>query len=100
MDVVTKRSILLPVVSLRGNVLREVSEIVLLGVTFSSDLKWNKHFDVVVRKASRRFYLLYNLVRAKCPTNLLVCSYIAYIRSLLLYSFPTFCNAPEYLNTY
>jgi len=74
-----------------------VNEIPLLGVIFSSDLKWNKHFDVIVKKACRRIYLMYNLVRANCPVNLLIRAYIAYIRSLLLYSFPTFCNASEYL---
>ena len=50
-----------------------------------------------VSKASRRIYLMYNLVRSGCPPELLVRAYVAYIRSVLLYSVPVFCNAPDYL---
>ena len=42
-------------------------------------------------------YLFYNLVRSGCPSDLLLQAYLSYVRSILLYCFPVFCNAPDYL---
>ena len=50
----------------------------LLGLTLTSDLKWNVHIESVLRKASKRFYLLRNLRRSGCP-------------------YPSFCNLPNLL---
>ena len=62
-------------------------------------MKWNRHFDKIVKKASKRMYIFHNLVRSGCPTDLLVQAYLSYVRSILLYAFPTFCNAPDYLQS-
>ena len=72
-------------------------EVTIWGVKFSSNLKWNSHFDQIVKKASKRIYLLYNLVRSGCPTDVLLQAYTCYIRSVLLYNFPVLSNAPSYL---
>ena len=69
----------------------------ILGVRFSSDLKWNLHFDSVLKKVSKQWYIIYNLVRSGSPPNMLIRAYFAFIRSRLLHSFPTLCNAPNYL---
>jgi len=98
LDIVTKSSLCLSPVNLSNGVtLKNVSCVSLLGVIFSSNMTWNLHFDRVVRKASKRIYLMYNLVRAGCPSELLIRAYVAYIRSIMLYSFPVLCNAPSYL---
>jgi hypothetical protein len=97
-DIVTKKSLtLFPVTHSDGSFLKSVSSISLLGLTFSADLKWNFHFDAMMKKVSKRTYLMYNLVKSGCPSDLLVCAYISYIRSVFLYSFPSFCNASDYL---
>ena len=36
----------------------------LLGVTITQDLKWNIHFEIIVRKAAKRIYLPRQLKRA------------------------------------
>ena len=68
-----------------------------LGVTFSHDFKWNVHVENVVKKACKRLFVLRNLRRSKCSSKLLFQSYTAFIRSVLIYSYPAICNAPDYL---
>ena len=98
MDITTSKAISLSPVTLSdGELLKRASDVSILGVRFSSDLKWNLHFDSAVKKASKRIYIMYNLVRSGCPPHLLIRAYFAFIRSVLLYGFPTFCNAPSYL---
>ena len=41
--------------------------------------------------------MIRNLCRAKLPVSLIVSAYVAFVRSILLFSFPTFCNAPQFL---
>ena len=62
-------------------------------------MKWNRHIDYCVSKASKRVFIVRNLRKAGCPPELLVRCYTAFIRSLLSYSFPTFCNLPDFLFT-
>ena len=64
-------------------------ELKLLGVTFTSDLKWDKHFDLVVRKASSRLYTL-RILRPLLSRENLHQIYCGLIRSLLEYSSPLF----------
>ena len=93
MDVVTKQNLVLQTLP---NV-HSVSHFKLLGVMLSSDMKWASHIDFIVKKASRRMFLLLNLRRANSPPDVIFKAYCAFIRSLLLYSFPVFCNIPAYL---
>ncbi len=98
MNVVTRKGIFLSdVVTDSGMVLSTVSSLKLLGVTFSDNCKWNIHVTNVVRKASRRIFIIRNLKRSGCPPNTLFLAYTAFIRSVLLYGFPAFCNLSFYL---
>ena len=53
--------------------------------------------DSIVRKASKRMFVLRNLRRSGCDVHTMRQVYHCVIRSILLCSFPTFCNMPEYL---
>ena len=80
-----------------GSPINNVSSLKLLGVTFSCDFSWNSHVSVVVKKCFQRFYILRNLKRANCPSDVIFKCYLSFIRSVLLYCFPCFCNLPDYL---
>ena len=97
MDIQTKRSISLAPISTNDDFLPAVKSLKLLGVTFTSDMKWNQHIDNILTKASKRVFILRNLKRAGCPSNLTARAYCAFIRSIILYAFPCFCNASSYL---
>ena len=45
----------------------------LLGATLSNDLTWKKHVDNIVKKASKRVYLMYQLKRAGISQSLHKC---------------------------
>ena len=64
---------------------------------FTTDMKWNLHVDHLVKKPSKRIYLILHLKRANCPTDILFMAYMSSIRPILLYAHPTFCNATDYL---
>ena len=74
-----------------------VSCVTFLGISFTDDLKWNTHVNNVVSKASRRLYILYNLVKASCPPSIILKVYYACLRSIMLYGCPAVCNMPLYL---
>jgi len=97
MDFQTKRSISLAPISINNDFLPSVKSLKLLGVTLTSDMKWNQHIDNILTKASKRVFILRNLRRAGCPSNLTTRAYCAFIRSIILYAFPCFCNASSYL---
>ena len=86
-----------PILASDNSYLKQVTSFKFLGVVFSEDLKWNEHFDYILRKASKRIFILRNLRRSGCSAALMLQSYFAFIRSLLIYSYPCFCNAPDYL---
>ncbi len=60
----------------------------LLGVTISSDLTWNKHVENIVAKAGKRVYMLYQLKRAGIGQHDLVTIYVSVIRPVLEYACP------------
>ncbi len=96
---VTSRNLYcVPIHNSSGLVLTVCRSVRILGVTFSDDLKWNDHVDNVVRKASQRIFILRNLKRSGCDSQTLYNIYVALIRSVLLYCYPCFCNAPFYLH--
>ncbi len=98
MDVVTKKSLSLsPIHDHLGEVVRNVNDLTLLGVRFCNNMKWNFQIETTVKKSSRKMFIFYNLLRAGCPPHLLVQAYLSYVRSVLLYCYPVFCNAPDYL---
>ena len=93
MDCVTKKSLSCRYVDSFKN----VSCIKILGCFLSCDFKWNKHVEYVIKKASKRIYLMLSLKRAGCPPDLLFNVYVTCIWPILLYPFPAFCNIPQYL---
>ena len=98
MNYITKKSLNIASIQTNdGASLSTVSSLRLLGVTVSSDFTWNLHVNNIVNKCYKRFFILRNLRRAGCPSSIVHKCYIAFIRSILLYSFPCFCNLPQYL---
>lgn len=98
MDIITKSNFSTKPVRVDDDtLLQQVSDFSFLGVQLSKNLKWNIHINNVIKKASKRLFVLRNLRRASCPPDLMIRCYEAFVRSLLLYSFPSFCNLPECL---
>jgi len=96
---VTSRNLhCVPIHNSNGFALTVSRSVKILGVTFSDNLKWNVHVDNVVRKASQRIFILRNMKRSGCDSQTLYNIYAALIRSVLLYCYPCFCNAPVYLH--
>ena len=86
-----------PVITSDNSSLQQVHSFKFLGIIFSEDLKWNNHFDYILKKASKRIFIVRNLRRSGSSVAVMLQCYFAFIRSLLIYSFPCFCNAPDYL---
>ena len=98
LDFVTKRSLqLFPIYRSPSLHIKQVSSFRFLGVVVSADFKWNAHFDFILKKAVKRLFVLRNLRRSGCPSNILLRVYTGFVRPLLTYSFSSFCNAPNYL---
>ncbi len=66
-------------------------------MVYSSDLCWDDQVSSVVSKKARRIGLVLLLARHKCPKSGLWQFYNAFIRSILTYCFPSWCNAPARL---
>jgi len=98
MDIVTRRDInLLPIQISPGVYVSSVSSLSFLGVTLCNDMKWNVHFENILRKVHKRIYVLRNLRRSNCSADLLWKVYEALLRSVVIYCSPCFCNASFYL---
>ena len=84
---------------INGQHLEIVKSAKILGMTFSDDLKWNKHIGIVVLTASKRLYLLKQLRPAGVEKKHLIGFYNACIRSILEYVCEVFhSNLPTYLS--
>ena len=100
LDIVTRKSITLsPVKVSNGTSVPIVTSITLLGITISNDLRWNAHIDCIVKKACKRIFLIRNLRKADCPIPIMFQAYTSFIRSVVLYAYPSFCNIPDYLKS-
>ena len=66
----------------------------ILGVTISSDLKWNNHIVDCIKKANKRLYFIVLLKRARVPLNDIVNFYCTTIRPVLEYCTPVFHHTP------
>ena len=81
-----------------GKDLEVVTSAQLLGVTISSVLSWNELINEVIKKASKRLYVLVLFKRAKVPCEDLRLFYTTCIRSVLDYAVPVFYySLPKYL---
>ena len=63
----------------------------ILGVTFTDDLKWNKHFDNILLSATRRLYVIRTLKPYVSKEKLLEV-FLSCIVSLFMYATPLFCD--------
>ena len=98
MNFVTKKVLLLPPVCVSPDeYLPCVTSMKLLGVTLSSDMRWQQHIENVVSRASKRFYILRFMRKSACPSHILLKAYNALVRPLSLYCYPVFCNMPLFL---
>ena len=88
-----------PPLEVDGNELPVTDCAKILGVTISSDLKWNNDIVDCIKKANKRLYFIVLLKRARVPLNDIVNFYCTTIRPVLEYCAPVFHYAlPAYLN--
>jgi len=71
-----------------------VSQMKLLGVTFTDNLKWNHHISDIVSRCNRRMYTL-RMLRPICTQQQLLSIYYNLIRSVLDYACPLFVQLPD-----
>ena len=69
--------------SLKGNLLQQVSETRLLGAVLNDQLKWHSNTDFLVKKAYKRMIMLHKLYEFGLEVEEMVNIYILYIRSIL-----------------
>ncbi|XP_033095982.1 keratin, type II cytoskeletal I-like [Anneissia japonica] len=75
-------------IHLSNNRLTVANNVKLLGVVLSSDLKWENHVDLMVKKANRKLFTLRKLKEAGFNNNELLTVYMGYIRPILEYAAP------------
>ena len=74
-----------PEINLGGDELNVVSESKILGMIFSSDLKWNAHVSFMCRKARGRIWMLRRMLQLGLNYNKVLDFYYKEIRSVLEY---------------
>jgi hypothetical protein len=89
----------LPKLVIDGAEIEQVSEAKLLGVIIRSDLKWNSHISMIIKKANKRLHLLRLCKRAGIKSSDLVMIYTSLVRSVLEYCCAVWHTAlPKYLH--
>ena len=68
-------------ITIDGKELEVVKNAKLLGLTISDNLTWNAHVNEIIKKASKKLYLLVQLKRARVPPSDLDLFYKACVRS-------------------
>ena len=58
----------------------------ILGLTVQDNMKWNEHIHNMVKKASKRLYMLRLLKKSNASTGTLITVYITIIRPVLEYA--------------
>ena len=95
-------TVVLPYINIDGAAIEKVSQVKVLGVTLSYDLSWNSHVDVIVSKARKRVFMIYQLKRSGIGQRDLVRIYISVIRPVVEYACPACpaCPVQICLNIY
>ena len=78
---------------INGKELSVSNSVKILGVTISSDLKWNDHISECIKKANMCLYFIVLLKRTNVPLSDIVNFYCTVIRSVLEYCAPVFHHA-------
>ena len=88
-----------PAIVINGKEISVSNSVKILGVTISSDLKWNDHISECIKKANKRLSFIVLLKRANVPLSDIVNFYCTMIRPVLEYCAPVFHHAlPQYLS--
>ena len=74
---------ILPTASINGEEINLVEEMKILGVVITSDLKFNKNTDYIVKKAFKRIWILRRLKNLGATQSQLLDIYIKQVRSVL-----------------
>ena len=91
--------VFLPYINMDGAAIERVSQVKVLGVTLSSDLRWNSHVDEIVYKARKRVFLIYQLKRSGIGQCDLVRIDISVIRPVVELACPAWhTNLPKYVS--
>ena len=83
-----KKEIPISQLNINGELIQQVLDSKLLGITISRDLKWDKHVSNIYSKAAKRLHYLRLLKRSGVPPSDLCKVYISLIRSVLEYACP------------
>jgi hypothetical protein len=78
----------IPPLTIDGDHIERVSCFKLLGVIISSDLSWEQHVSYILKKVSKRYYIIFQLSRIGIPHHDIILIYCSIIRSLLEYACP------------
>ena len=63
---------------------------------FSSDLTWRAHVEFIISKASKRIFVVHQLVRSGLSAGDVISVYISLIRSILENAYPVWhCGIPK-----
>ena len=68
---------------MENSLLDVTKETKLLGTMISSDLKWRRNTEMIVKKAYQRMIILHKLYSFNVPDKEITTIYILYIRSIL-----------------
>ena len=86
-------------VVVNGMPIELVTSAKILGLNVSSDLKWNRHIDSIIKKAKKRLYSLSQLKRSGLGIHELIQFYSTCIRPITEYACPVFHDGlPAYLS--
>ena len=66
-----------------GDDLETIDETKLLGTIITSDLKWHKNTEYLVKKANARLRILHKISEFSAPIEDMVTIYTSYVRSIL-----------------
>lgn len=77
-----------PLLKVGGEPIERVDSFKLLGIVFSSDLTWGKHVSYILSKVSRRYFVIFKLVKIGFPPCDILIVYCLVIRSVLEYACP------------
>ena len=82
----SKQNDFLPELKLNGKNLEVVEQMKLLGVIITSDLKWHENTNNIVKKASKKMWILRRLRNLGASRSTLLDIYMKYVRSVVEFS--------------
>ena len=88
-------------ISLKVNntIIENVNQFKLLGLHITNNIKWDNHVTSIIKKCSKRIYFIIIAKRNYCNNNILWSIYYSFLRSIIGYCYPAFCNINKTLFT-